>query len=209
MPRHPRDALLVVAAASHRLRDLTPLRWQRQRPHMTHPSDRHACARSVRDACAVWLRCCACWLWLGEPRTSRRSRRAPTSAGRPKWCRRRDATCVHACLCEQSGQNTYTPSRDLHLDAPGPRPTRTVHVQVPLPSRLHFYRRHKRGYIYERTADRPIGACVGTRRAPGAHPMHGFAPRPHSAHVTECGRREKPMQRLHAGAQQHRSAHGM
>ena len=29
-----------------------------------------------------------------------------------------------------------------------------------------------------------IGTCVGTRRDPHAHPMHGFAPRHHSAHPT-------------------------
>ena len=56
-----------------------------------------------------------------------------------------------------------------------------------------------------------IGTCVGTRRDPHAHPMHGFAPRAHSAHVTECARRSNP---LCSGStpvpySAHRSAHGM
>ena len=48
-----------------------------------------------------------------------------------------------------------------------------------------------------------------TRCAPHAHSVRGFAPRPHSAHVTECGRRENPMQQAACGAQTHRSDHGM
>ena len=47
---------------------------------------------------------------------------------------------------------------------------------------------------YERTADRRDRRRPRTRRAPCAHPMHGFAPRAHSAHATECAQREKPMQ---------------
>ena len=44
-----------------------------------------------------------------------------------------------------------------------------------------------------------IGACVGTRKVPGPCPIHGNAPRRHSAHETECRMRSNPLQRLNAG----------
>ena len=39
--------------------------------------------------------------------------------------------------------------------------------------------------------------------------MHGFAPRRHSAHVTECRQRENSMHQSNTGTLQHRSHHGM
>ena len=48
-----------------------------------------------------------------------------------------------------------------------------------------------------------------TRLSPGAHPTRKFAPRAHSAHVTECARRENRCSRRVEGTHEHRSAHGM
>ena len=46
-------------------------------------------------------------------------------------------------------------------------------------------------------------------KVPGACPVHGFALRAHSAHVTECACAENPMQQSNPGTLQHRSHHGM
>ena len=72
--------------------------------------------------------------------------------------------------------------------------TRLRSVQLYRIGRVPFIYSVQKRFIYERTADRRDRRRPRTRCAPHAHSVRGFAPRPHSAHVTECGRRENPMQ---------------